>query len=77
MKMSTWLFRGVIKMSTFVHEGGRGGQIFEKIGHVVCACPQSNISIANTQCIKKIYYTEKIDSHYNSSTDHLLKPKPN
>ena len=25
-KISTWLFRGVIEMSTFVYEGGRGVQ---------------------------------------------------
>ena len=47
MKMSTWLFRGVIKMSTFVHDGGRGGQIFEKTGHVVCVHPPTECSMCS------------------------------
>ena len=39
-KISTWLIRGVIKMSTFVYEGGGGGgKKVQKTVHVVCACP--------------------------------------
>ena len=38
-KISTWLIRGVIKMSTFVYEGGGGVKKVQKTVHVVCACP--------------------------------------
>ena len=43
MKMSTWLFRGVIKMSTFVHDGGGGVKFLKKLGTWFVYIPLRNV----------------------------------
>ena len=42
--MTTWFIEGVGQMTMFDHDGGRGGQNFQKSDHVVYGCPLRQIA---------------------------------
>ena len=69
--MTTWFYRGVGQMTMFDHDGGRGGQNFQKSDHVVYGCPQNT----NSKILIWILCKDltKVSSQFRVLLFHLLQ----